>query len=154
LYLCGSIRCMRYLCLANYQLMKQKGNYLFVYGTLLDESNEFAAYLRNNCSFCTKGKFKGRLYDIGEYPGAIADSNSTNYVYGTIVLIDNPTKVLKQLDDYEGFGDAQQQPNLFIREMLDIETDKGLVNCWVYLYNLTVDALKLIESGDYLKYKS
>ncbi|SDT09783.1 Uncharacterized conserved protein YtfP, gamma-glutamylcyclotransferase (GGCT)/AIG2-like family [Mucilaginibacter mallensis] len=133
--------------------MKQTGNYLFVYGTLLNAGNSFATYLTNNCNFYGKGKLKGRLYDIGEYPGAVADSNSRSYIYGDIVLIHNPT-VLKQLDDYEGFGDDQQQPNLFIREMMEIETAEGSIDCWVYLYNLPVEGLVLIESGDYLKYRS
>jgi gamma-glutamylcyclotransferase (GGCT)/AIG2-like uncharacterized protein YtfP len=134
--------------------MEQASNYLFVYGTLLDSDNEFAAYLNNNCSFYAKGRFKGQLYDIGEYPGAVADSNSTHYIYGSVVLIHNPIPVLKQLDDYEGFGDNQEQPNLFVRELMQIETAEGFINCWVYLYNLPVDTLVLIESGDYLKYKS
>ncbi|WP_183572031.1 gamma-glutamylcyclotransferase family protein [Mucilaginibacter sp. X5P1] len=133
--------------------MKKTSNYLFVYGTLLDAGNKFAAYLTNNCSFYTKGKLKGRLYDIGEYPGAVADSNSPDYVYGSIVSINNPITVLKQLDDYEGFGADQQQPNLFIREIKAIETEGGFIDCWVYLYNLPVKRLVLIESGDYLKYK-
>lgn len=134
--------------------MEQTGNYLFVYGTLLDKGNEFAAYLNNNCSFYAKGKFKGRLYDIGEYPGAVADGNSPDYVYGSIVLIHNTTTVLKQLDDYEGFGDDQVQPNLFIRELMAVETDERSIDCWIYLYNLPVEGLVLIESGDYLQYKS
>jgi len=134
--------------------MEQASNYLFVYGTLLDADNEFAAYLNNNCSFYAKGKFKGWLYDIGEYPGAIADNNITSYVYGSVVLIHNPITVLKQLDDYEGFGDNQEQTNLFVRELMQIETAESFINCWVYLYNLPVDTLVLIESGDYLKYKS
>jgi len=46
--------------------MKENNNYLFVYGTLLDESNEFAIYLKQNCSYYSKGKFRGRLYDLGE----------------------------------------------------------------------------------------
>ena len=121
---------------------------------MLEKNNEFATYLNKNCSFYSYGKFKGRLYDIGEYPGAIADNNYTGYIYGTIVSIHNPARVLQQLDDYEGFGDDQQQPNLYVRELMAVETDKDLIKCWVYLYNLSVNGLKLIESGDYLKYKS
>jgi gamma-glutamylcyclotransferase (GGCT)/AIG2-like uncharacterized protein YtfP len=134
--------------------MKETTNYLFVYGTLLDKRNKFSFYLNKNCRFYNNGRFKGRLYDIGEYPGAIADSNSTGYIYGSIVLINSPVKVLKQLDDYEGFSDDQQQPNLFIREILEVETENGAINCWVYLYNLPVYGLRIIESGDYLKYKN
>jgi gamma-glutamylcyclotransferase (GGCT)/AIG2-like uncharacterized protein YtfP len=133
--------------------MEQSSNYLFVYGTLLDDSNEFAAYMKHNCSFYSKGKFKGRLYDLGEYPGTVADEDYLNYVYGSIYKLNSPT-ALKHLDAYEGFGPDEEQPNLFIRKMLDVETNSGLMNCWVYLYNLSADDFRLIESGDYVEYKN
>ena len=46
-----------------------KNAFLFVYGSLLDEDNEIAIYLKNNSTFYSAGKVKGKLYDIGEYPG-------------------------------------------------------------------------------------
>jgi len=130
--------------------LKQISNYLFVYGTLLDKQNEFGAYLNANCSFYADGKFKGRLYDIGEYPGAVVDSGGLNYVSGKIFLVNNTAEVLKLLDDYEGFGPKQQQPNLFVRELLNIKTEKTPVICWTYLYNLPIDGLRLIGSGKYV----
>ena len=129
-------------------------NYLFVYGTLLNADNEFAIYLKNNCSFYANGKFKGRLYDIGEYPGAIADSHYAGYVYGSIFIMGDAVSALKSLDDYEGFRPKQEQPNLFVRDTIAVVSDKGIINCWCYLYNLPVDGLNLIISGDYLTYKS
>jgi gamma-glutamylcyclotransferase (GGCT)/AIG2-like uncharacterized protein YtfP len=127
-------------------------NYLFVYGTLLNAGNEFAIYLKNNCSFYADGKFEGRLYDIGEYPGAVADEQSTGYVYGSIFLMNDAVSALKHLDDYEGYGPEQEQPNLFVRETIEVDSDNGIIGCWCYLYNLPVDGLRLIESGDYLNY--
>ena len=133
--------------------MEETGNYLFVYGTLLDESNEFAIYLKENCSFYRKGRFRGRLYDLGEYPGAIADENYPGYVYGSILGLKNTAEALQYLDDYEGFGEDQEWPNLFIREMAEVETDGGRIGCWVYLYNLPVEGFRVIELGDYLEYR-
>ena len=133
--------------------MIEKSNYLFVYGTLLDESNEFAIYLKQNCSYYSKGKFRGRLYDLGEYPGAIFDENHPDYVYGSIFGLKNSAEALRYLDEYEGFGEDQEQPNLFIREMLEVETDGGRIDCWIYLYNLPVDDLAIIKSGDYWRLK-
>jgi len=128
-------------------------NYLFVYGTLLNGDNEFAIYLKNNCRFYANGKFKGRLYDVGEYPGAIADNQTKGYVYGGIFLIYDTERVLKQLDDYEGFGPEQEQPNLFVRDIISIDSNNGPLDCWCYLYNLPVEGLPLIASGDYCKLK-
>jgi gamma-glutamylcyclotransferase (GGCT)/AIG2-like uncharacterized protein YtfP len=123
--------------------------YLFVYGTLLDTDNEFAAFLRKHCSFVKRGKFKGILYDIGEYPGAVFNNKIDGYVHGSIYLMSNATQVLEKLDDYEGFGDDQEQPNLFIRQLVEIETNSRAIDCWVYLYNREVGGLPIISKGDY-----
>jgi gamma-glutamylcyclotransferase (GGCT)/AIG2-like uncharacterized protein YtfP len=133
--------------------MEEESVYLFVYGTLQDEQNEFAIYLKQNCSFYGKGRFKGKLYDLGEYPGAILDEKGDNYVYGSILNVKNISEVLIRLDEYEGFGEEEDRPNLFIREIVSIETNNGKVVCLVYLYNLSVDGFKTIDSGDYAVYK-
>lgn len=126
--------------------------YLFVYGTLLDADNEFAMFMRKHCRFVKKGKFKGILYDLGEYPGAVANlKNDNDYVYGNIYLMDYAKMVLEKLDDYEGFGPDQEQPNLFIRQLMEIETNARPIDCWVYLYNRSVDGIKAIESGNWNK---
>jgi gamma-glutamylcyclotransferase (GGCT)/AIG2-like uncharacterized protein YtfP len=130
--------------------LKETPSWLFVYGTLLDKQNEFGAYLNAKCSFYAEGRFKGRLYDIGEYPGAISDADGPYYVYGKIFLVNDPDNVLKQLDYYEGFGADQVKPNLFTRERMPIETSNEPVKCWVYLYNLPVNGFRLIKSGRYL----
>ncbi len=124
---------------------------LFVYGSLLDAGNEFAAYLSHNATLYNAGKIKGRLYDIDEYPGAIIDANGYP-IQGSILSLNDPEENLKILDDYEGFGNNQEQPNLFIRKLLPVETINGLITCWVYLYNLPVEGLEEITAGDYLEY--
>ncbi len=131
--------------------MKNVSPYLFVYGTLLDKQNEFGAYLNANCSFYADGKFKGGLYDMGEYPGAIIDNKGSNYVHGKIYQLNNTKQVFKQLDHYEGFGPDEAQPNLFVRELVSVEAADTTVECWVYLYNLPVDGFRMIESGVYSK---
>jgi len=129
--------------------MKPICPHLFVYGTLLDNGNTYGAYLQQHCTLLRPGKLRGRLYDMGEYPGAILDASSERYVHGSIYLMDEPEKILKIIDDYEGFGDNQEQPNLFVRVQMAIETIGGSVKCWIYLYNLPVNGLLLIESGKY-----
>lgn len=129
--------------------MKRTSNYLFVYGSLLDERNEFAFYLKENCSFYKKAKFKGMLYDIGAYPGATFQPGSEGFVYGSIFKMNDLEAVLRKLDEYEGFGEDQPQPNEFIRQLLYIETADKPIKCWVYLYNLPVDGLRQITSGNY-----
>jgi len=125
---------------------------LFVYGSLLSADNEFANYLSNNADFYGNGKFKGKLYDIGEYPGAILSDDDAYNISGSIYKLNNPMQTLKVLDDYEGFGDGQEQPDLFVRQLLSVETITGTISCWVYLYNLSANDFIEIRSGDYIKY--
>ncbi len=126
-------------------------NKLFVYGTLLDEDNKYGIYLRDNSQFFSSGKLKGILYDIGEYPGAVLYPDGDNFIYGIILEIDDPSAVLALIDLYEGFGDDQPQPNEFIRVLTEAETDRGRIDCWIYLYNLPIYGLMPIANGKYIK---
>jgi len=124
--------------------------FLFVYGTLLDANNEYALYLKSNSSFYSDGKVKGKLYDIGDYPGAVLEDGDS-FIYGSILKIGNPEKVFSVINDYEGFGNGQVQPNEFIKIRTKIETDTGIIDCWIYLYNLPVTGLPYIQDGRYIK---
>lgn len=124
---------------------------LFIYGTLLDEDNEYAVYLKKNSKPYLYGKVKGKLFDLGEYPGAILSDEGNQYIYGNILKINDPEKVFPLIDNYEGFGQHQPQPNEFIRITTLIETETGLADCWIYLYNLSVEGLTRIEDGWYIK---
>jgi gamma-glutamylcyclotransferase (GGCT)/AIG2-like uncharacterized protein YtfP len=126
-------------------------NLLFVYGTLLNENNEYAVYLKNHSRFYSYGKIKGKLYDIGEYPGAILSAKNKGYIYGSILELEHPKDVFPVIDDYEGYGNNQSMPNEFVRLVVPVETASALINCWVYVYNLPSAELDLIKSGRYLK---
>ncbi len=132
--------------------MEEKSTYLFVYGTLLDERNPYGAYLKEHCSFYQKGKFRGKLYDLGEYPGAIADPKSDSYIVGSIFLMNDAAAILKNLDNYEGFGVDYPQPNEFVRAFIAVETEEQPIDCWVYLYNSPTKGFLQIASGDYMEY--
>jgi gamma-glutamylcyclotransferase (GGCT)/AIG2-like uncharacterized protein YtfP len=129
--------------------MESDCKYLFVYGSLLDSDNEFGTYLKNHSSFLIKGSFPGLLYDMSEYPGAIYKAGITNRIYGDIVLLNDKPSILQMIDEYEGYGKDEQQPNLFVRGIVPVDTASGTINCWVYLYNLSVDGYVQIASGRY-----
>jgi gamma-glutamylcyclotransferase (GGCT)/AIG2-like uncharacterized protein YtfP len=127
-------------------------NLLFIYGTLLFSTNEYGLYLKKNSKLLGIGAFRGRLYDIGEYPGAVYDPSSTDLVYGTIVELENAAENFKVIDKYEGFGKDQAQPNEFVRTQISIELDLKGLTCWTYLYNLPITSEEKIESGNYIKF--
>jgi gamma-glutamylcyclotransferase (GGCT)/AIG2-like uncharacterized protein YtfP len=138
-----------YICNDINRLMEDTNCYLFVYGTLLDSDNAYGRHLLDNSTPWGEAKFKGKLYDVGEYPGAIYQPGGDSYVYGKIYLLNKPGIILKVLDEYEGFGDSEVQPNLFIRGLIEVETEDKTIDCWVYLYNLPVEGFRQILSGDY-----
>jgi gamma-glutamylcyclotransferase (GGCT)/AIG2-like uncharacterized protein YtfP len=125
---------------------------LFVYGTLLSTDNEFGKFLADNCIFYAHGKFRGELYNIGEYPGALSNIEGDNYVLGSIYKLINTHAVLKFLDEYEGISVNDSLPHEYTREMISIETVSETVNCWTYLYNWPVIGLTKIAGGNYLQY--
>jgi len=126
--------------------------YLFVYGTLLAKSNPYAAYLQQCCKLIGEGKFRGRLYDIGQYPGAIDDIADDQFVYGSIYLMDDAVKILSAIDEYEGIGPNEPEPHEYNRALTDIETENGVAACWVYLYNWPVGGKFQIAGGNYSQY--
>lgn len=124
---------------------------LFIYGSLLSSENEYGRYLKHNAHIIAPAVLKGRLYNCGNYPGAISDFTGYN-IKGYICRLNNVNEVLPILDDYEGFGDDQEQPNLFLRKSLTVVSKNEPINCWVYVYNLPVSGLEKITSGDYSAY--
>ncbi|WP_439697678.1 gamma-glutamylcyclotransferase [Mucilaginibacter sp. AW1-7] len=126
--------------------------YLFVYGTLLAQGNPYAAYLQQHCRLVGEGKFRGRLYDIGEYPAAINDINSNLFVYGSIYLMDDAVEILSVIDEYEGIGPSEPEPHEYTRSLTNIETENGIVACWVYIYKWPLEGKFQITKGDYLQY--
>jgi len=114
--------------------------------------NEFANYLQQHCTPLGQGKFKGRLYDVGKYPGAVADANTPQYIHGAIYLMDEPGSILRTIDDYEGISPTEPQPHEYVRALIEVEAAHGVVTCWVYLYNWPVNKLAQIVSGDYLQH--
>ena len=126
--------------------------YLFVYGTLLkDTNNEMSEFLASHSECLVKGFFNGKLYQISWFPGAVLASNPNDKVYGMVFKLKNPHEVFKVLDDYEGIGEQYQEPQLYKREQVTVFLDdKTSLLAWVYLYNLSVSGFKQIVSGNFL----
>ena len=121
---------------------------LFVYGTLLDDKNKYGAYLIDHSKYFAKASLSARLFDLGDYPGAVIDADAPGKIQGVLRKIDDPETVLGVLDIYEGFGIDQPQPNEFVRVLTEVETVQGAVLSWIYVYNLSLENLPEI-TGDY-----
>ncbi|MBI4502430.1 MAG: gamma-glutamylcyclotransferase [Gemmatimonadetes bacterium] len=75
---------------------------LFVYGTLRRAPTGAHPLLRA-ARFVQHASMRGKLYDLGEYPGAYRKSRTSLRVFGELYeLPTHEPHVLKALDEYEG----------------------------------------------------
>lgn len=121
---------------------------LFVYGTLLPgsapgEIAHAAARLRP----IGEGSVRGRLYDLGHYPGLVLDPHAQS-VFGIVFELPDDSAVLDALDEYEEFFAAMPQASQFLRIRAGVTLSTGIaVECWIYVYNRDIANARLIPSG-------
>jgi len=126
-------------------------DFLFVYGTLLRNAGfPVSKILQENSRFYDSGTFPGKLYEVGEYPGAVYLPEAESVVYGNILELKNAEFVLTELDKYEEVGEEFPAPNEYVRIRIPVNCPSGeIFMCWVYLYNWPTEELKQITSGKY-----
>jgi len=124
--------------------------FLFVYGTLM-KGFEKGWQQKLGAQLAGQGSIGGRLYDLGDYPGARPDSSESRHrVRGELYRLADPKLALTVLDQYEEFFPSQPEKSLFVRTLVSVTLENGRKeDAWAYLYNRAVDETKLIPSGDY-----
>lgn len=109
--------------------------YLFIYGTLHPDRapDEIAEAARRLQPF-GPAALRGRVYNLGDYPGLVLDP-AGGLVQGEVfILPDEPT--LAQLDAYEDFRPDDREGSLFLRTSATVTMQDGSqLLCWVYVYN-------------------
>ena len=122
---------------------------LFAFGTLRRrEENDFARRLHGHSSYLGPGRFQGRLYDLGDYPGAVPSDDPADQVVGDAFALDpaHADEVIAALDAYEGAA--------YERREVHVTLDSGeTVRCWAYLYVDSLDGCALIPSGDWREHR-
>lgn len=133
--------------------IKKNKDYIFVYGTLRKNSkNQFFNILAQYAEYTGEGIFMGKLYNIGEYPGAVPSNNPHDVVKGEVYALHDSDRVLNILDEYEGCGRNDPSPAEFRRRRVSISLKNGRrISAWIYIYNHPTKELKVISSGDYMK---
>ena len=134
--------------------MTYDSDYLVVYGTLRPAfTNAFAHYLRQHSEYVGEGTFPGLLFDLGNYPGAVYQIDRMERVCGTIYNITrHKPALLLHLDAYESIGEQFEQPTEYIRTIIPVDFQGTRLDCWVYIYNLSVTDKIVIASGDYAQH--
>lgn len=132
-----------------------KPEYLFVYGTLLPNQASEVRDLVRQMQRVGPATVRGRLYDLGEYPGAIIDNNSTTLVHGEVYRLPSNIGVLTKLDNYEEFDPDSPESSLFLRIKCFVRLFDGrILECWIYTYNGDVETAPFIPSGKYAELKA
>ena len=121
---------------------------LFVYGTLR-KGLRLHHHLRG-AVYTHDARTRGRLYDIGTYPGLLIDS-SADWVTGEVFEVDE--QLVSLLDQVEGYKpDSSVHSEYLRREISVYNFHHKELKVTTYIYNRPVLGLSLIGSGDYKKY--
>jgi gamma-glutamylcyclotransferase (GGCT)/AIG2-like uncharacterized protein YtfP len=128
-------------------------HHLFVYGTLSPQHAppEIAATVRR-LRPVGAASVRGRLYDLGEYPGAILSKSSRSVIRGEVFELPSDSQTLSSLDNYEGFEPGKPGSSLFVRRTWSVVMDDGTrLRCWVYVYNGDTRRALPVRNGRYTR---
>jgi gamma-glutamylcyclotransferase (GGCT)/AIG2-like uncharacterized protein YtfP len=134
---------------------------LFTYGTLMLTTGIAAVdeAMRKAGVSLGRGYAHGRLYDLGEYPGAVAVAHAPGdpdddapKVWGHLLRLDDPEALFAVLDPYEGFDAADLAASEFVRARTEIRLagSAAPLEAQIYWYNFPPQRHARIDAGDYL----
>lgn len=98
-----------------------------------------------------------QLYDSGmDYPCLVRSDRATDIVQG--IVFEFTAKSIKQaLDTFDVIEGTNLTPPLFVRHqtvaLVDEGKDQSAWPCWVYLFAQSVEGMKLIKDGHWVKEK-
>lgn len=130
---------------------KMKPRHLFVYGTLRPglSDKQAAKNLLSNATHVGPATFPGKLLLIDWYPGAVDSDHTAHRIVGDLFDVGDSSKLLKELDAYEGCAASDPQPHEYCRVVRDVECNGRTVSAWIYLYAWPLAGCTVIESGDF-----
>ena len=126
-------------------------DYLFLYGTLLpSEATYESSRIVKGLKRVGSATVRGRLYDFGDYLGAVIDQLAKTSIKGELFELPNDDSALKALDEFEEFNRTDRKNSLFVRARAVAELNVGRrLNSWVYVYNRDPGSARLIVNGNY-----
>lgn len=124
---------------------------LFVYGSLRrDVPGGRPELLGAGSELLGYGRVRGRLLDLGAYPGLVPAVTREDWVRGELYELGG-RRALAGLDAYEDYDPRRPERSLFLRRETSVELDSGdTMTAWVYCYAGPLGRGRRIASGDYL----
>jgi gamma-glutamylcyclotransferase (GGCT)/AIG2-like uncharacterized protein YtfP len=125
---------------------------LFVYGTLTPvSSHPMALRLASESASLGPATMSGRLYDLGDYPGAAPSADPADRVHGMAVRLRDPAESLRWLDAYEGCGEGDAEPHAYQRVIASALLKSGqAIDAWIYYYRWPLGSARHLPSGCYV----
>jgi gamma-glutamylcyclotransferase (GGCT)/AIG2-like uncharacterized protein YtfP len=127
-------------------------DHLFVYGTLMRGfDHPMAQLLSRSADFIGAARCRGQLYRIKHYPGLVLSDNVDDVVFGELFRLRRPDELLREFDMYEACGEGFAEPTEYVRQLLPVTLDGGVVSeAWTYLNHWPVAHQPRIASGRFL----
>jgi len=124
---------------------------LFAYGTLRRGfAPDALAALVAGFDWEGEASVRGRLYDLGAYPGVVLDPTGAHRVQGEVARFAADAALWELLDRYEGVDPRHPGAGLFRRVRCDAQrTDGGFVRLWLYEYARDPGGAPLLADGRY-----
>ncbi|MET0465791.1 MAG: gamma-glutamylcyclotransferase family protein [Chitinophagaceae bacterium] len=130
--------------------------HLFVYGSLRSHFRSAAyEYIARYFDLAGDATVQGKIFDMGEYPGAIPGDDDS-VIVGELYQIKNEREfawAICQLDDYEGVHVEAHESPLYRREIVQVSSGSSSIPAWIYWFNGDVTGKPLVASGDMVNYQ-
>jgi gamma-glutamylcyclotransferase (GGCT)/AIG2-like uncharacterized protein YtfP len=121
------------------------GALFFVYGLLMTGYPGFSKLeLSTRSRVVGPARVRGRLYDLGDYPGLLTSDDGV--VLGELISVLDP-RLIDELDTYEMYDPGNAAESEYLRRPV-LALDRS-VEAWTYVYNRPVTGFPIIESGDW-----
>src|SRR6185437_10622668 len=124
--------------------------FLFVYGTLRCSFPLHHILVSDSVKYIAKGHIRGRLYNLGRYPGVYQAPQGREHVVGELYQLLDPETQLKKLDREEDFDPLRPEKSLFIRRKTQVRLAGGRrLTAWAYFLPRKPRRTPAIPHGDY-----
>ena len=123
---------------------------LFVYGTLRKDCvTESAVSLMRTATYVGPATYRGKMYLLQTYPGAVPSAHTRDVVYGELYR-GVSEHLLEHIDAYEECSSAFPTPHEYERVLQTVQHADGTsLLAWVYVYAGPTKKLQRITHGDF-----
>jgi gamma-glutamylcyclotransferase (GGCT)/AIG2-like uncharacterized protein YtfP len=103
-----------------------------------------------NARYLGVATVRAKLYDLGEYPGAVRSQVPRDRIKGELYQLSEPADQLKELDELEEFYPTRPGKSLFVRRSVRVRLEDGNQSlAWIYLLNRKPQNARALRLGDY-----